>query len=1132
MKFITILLFTAFAISAINSYSQQTSFTLEVDSASVNRIFHHIEENSNFILLYSEQCVDLERKVNIHIRDQPVDTLLKLILQGTSHAYKIYDRQIVIFNNEASRITSDLTNSIDRFQRIVSGNVTAENGEPVPGVSVLLRGSALGTITDIHGNFQIAVPESANTLQFSHVSMKQEVVDLEGRLYLAVVMEKEITSLGEVIAIGYGSQDKKDVTGSISTIKSEVLLNNSPVDILGGMQGKVAGVYISSGSGDPGTGVDITIRGYNSISAGTSPLFVIDGMPYDINTDELAAPTIGNGNASNPLSILNPMDIESISVLKDASASAIYGSRGANGVIIVETRIGKTDKSAIHLSTSFGIAAPSNKLDVLNGNDFIEYRRDVDPDGYLFFENEDPDLPLDPYELAQHDWQNEILNIGFRQTYDLSMSGKTDKTNYYFSLGYLDNEAIVQGNTQKRYTMRMKVDHQISKKLYTGLTLNSTYYELNGVSLSGGGSDLFNGVVQNLVVSTPIEFYNPIFDPGDAYISPAFMLDDSYYKSATVDLHNNVFLNYAIVNGLKLELNGGFGVTSSKGSEFYGKETYWGLIDNGYSSIGEANTYSLNGSAQLHYSKWFKKNHHLKAMIAAETNVYNYEWFGVTNTDFLDESTGVFDISKGSTTKNSGSFRDYSRRVSFFSRLHYMFREKHLLTTTLRVDGSDKFGPGSRYGFFPSVAYSWLMIEEGFMQNQYVFSNFKIRLSYGWSGNDRIPSYSYLARLENSYYNGELGMAASSQANDDLKWESTYQSNLGIDLGFLDNLLALTIDLYYKQTNDMLIPTPIAGRTGYYQQWKNIGRIDNKGIEIQLSTTNICKNDFKWLTDFNISHNENRIVDLGIIDFIPVYITGAWIQDVGRAIVGGSLGAAYGYVFDGIYQVDEFTWQGGSDPSIPHEERVYMLKEGIVSIGDVHVRPGAHKFLDLNGDNEINPDDDRRAISSSQPLFFGGLRNSFQYGNFNLNLFLEVSYGNEIFNESKFRLEGGIINSYMNVSQEFYDKHWSLENPSQTFGNYADMNPTSIFASDYYVEDASYLRINSISLAYNFHFKALEKLNISKARIFLSGNNLYTWTRYSGFDPEVNTGNLLLTGVDRISYPRSRTVLIGIDITF
>ncbi len=1133
MKLQTALLFAAFMILGVESYSQQTKFSFDLNNVSLGQVFQQIEEKSEYILLYSEQSVDINRRVDTKVNNQTVDIVLDQVLKGSSYSYKIYGRQIVILNS----VDGDTHTSSDRIaeelkKKKITGSVRGEYEEPIPGVSILVKGSTIGTITDLEGDFQLMVPDTAYSLLFSFVGMKQQEFVIGDQLQFDVMMEREITPLNEVISIGYGSQRRKDLTGSISTINSDKLLDNSPIDILGGMQGKVAGVYISTASGEPGAGVDITIRGYNSISAGTNPLFVIDGMPYDVNIGEVASATIGNGFSSNPLSTINPTDIESITVLKDASSTAIYGSRGANGVIIVDTKTGKPGQPQLNFSTNFGIAQVTKKIAVLSGDEFIEYRRDVDPEDYLFFLNEDLNFPIDPYELPQHNWQDEMLRTGFTQNYDISIRGRSDKTAYFGSLGYLDNEAVVKNNNQQRFSMRMKIDHQKSNKLQVGLTTSATYSELNGATQSGGGSDLFNGVVQNLVISTPVELFNTTFDPGNEYISPSSMIDDAFKKSATMSFNSNTFLNYKIIEGLKFAIRGGASMSSSKGSEFYGKETNWGVNDNGYSSLSESNAYSINGSAQLNYSKWFNKSHILNAMIASETNIYNYEVFGVNNINFLDESTGIYDISKAAATKSSFSFRDNSRRVSFFGRVNYTLKERHLFTSTFRADGSDKFGPGNRYAYFPSIAYSWLIIEEDFMKNQKLFSNVKLRLSYGATGNDRILSHRYLAGLENTYYNGQLGMAANSQANEQLKWETTYQSNLGVDLGFLDNTLFLSIDFYKKETHDMLIPTPIPGRTGYSLQWQNIGRVDNKGVEFQFSSQNINNQDFKWFTDINISHNKNTVMDLGPIDFIPVNVADAWIQDIGRVSVGRSLGEAYGYIFDGIYQIDDFTWQNVSDPAIPEDERIYQLNLGVVSVSGINVRPGSHKFKDLNGDGEINLDDDRRSISTSQPLFFGGIGNTFQYKNFDINIFLEGSYGNEIFNESKFRLEGGITHAYMNISKDFYDNHWTLENESNTYGDYADRSPTSYLASDYYVEDASYLRLKSISLGYSLEAKILEALNMSVARIYITGNNLYTWTNYSGFDPEVNTGNILLSGVDRISYPRSKMILFGINITF
>lgn len=1133
MKLLTVLLLSAFAVSATNSYSQQTLFNLKFDNITVKQVFQQIEDNSEFILLYNEKEVDVNRKVDVNVKNKKVETILDQIFKDTKNIYKIYDRQIVILEDENAKMPAiPGKDAVQPQEKVIKGTVNGTDGIPIPGVSIVVKGTTIGTITDVNGKFNLEIPIDTQYLLFSFMGMKTQEIQLDGKTQFLVEMENENIGIDEVVAIGYGSQKKKDITGSISTIKSDKLVDNSPSDILEGLQGKIAGVYISSGSGEPGAGVDISIRGYNSISAGTNPLFVIDGMPYDVNDGEVASTTIGNGGSSNPLSTINPANIESVTILKDASSTAIYGSRGANGVIIITTKSGKLGQSLINFSTTVGFADVSNKLDVLNGNEFIEYRRDVDPEGYMFFANGNPNFPRDPYELTQHNWQDEILRTALQQNYDLSLSGQSDKTKYSISIGYLDNDAVVQNNSQQRYSVRMKVDHQKSDKLLVGLTTSTTYSEIHGAAQSGGGSDLFNGVVQNLVISTPVELYNPTFDPGDAYISPSAMIDDAYKKVATLYSNTSGLINYTIIEGLRLNLTGGGSFSSSKGSEFYGKETNWGVRDNGYSSLGESRSYSVNGSAQLHYSKYFNENHNLNAMVASESNIYNYEWFGVTKINFLDESTGAFDISKGSTAKSSSSFRDNSKRVSFFGRLNYIFKERHVITATFRADGSDKFGAGNRYGYFPSVAYSWVITQENFMKNQSVLSNAKIRLSYGASGNDRIPSHRYLARLENTYYNGELGMSANSQANDLLKWETTYQSNIGVDLGFLKDAITLTVDVYDKQTHDMLIPTPTAGRTGYQKQWQNIGRVDNKGIEFQLSSQNFNKKDFKWTTNFNISHNKNNVVDLGLIDFIPVTMPGAWIQSIGRVTVGGALGEAYGYVFDGIYQVSDFTWQEGSNPDIPHTDRTYVLNDNVVSVAGINVRPGSHKFLDLNGDDEIKLDDDRQAISSSQPLFFGGIGNSFQYKNFDLNVFFEGAYGNEIFNESKFRLEGGITSAYMNVSKEFYYSHWSINNPSVTSGDYADRNPTSFISSDYYVEDASYLRLKSVSFGYNLSSKVLQKLKLSKVRVFVTGNNLYTWTNYSGFDPEVNSGNLLLTGVDRISYPRARTILFGLNVSF
>lgn len=1122
------LLISLFQIEA-NTYSQNTKITLKLDNVTVQEAFEKIESLSEFKFLYNHRKVDLNRKISIDVKKESISNVLDSIFSGINVYFKVRKKQIILKSGK-TKIIETIEIEEQQEEKEIIGQVTDDLGSPLPGVNILVVGSTRGTETDFDGNYSIMVSEG-NVLQFSFVGMETYKVTIGEENTVNVSMNSSDNTIDEVILVGYGSQTKKDMTGSVSAIKTEKLLETSPTNIAQGMQGKLAGIKITSNSGAPGSGTSITIRGINSISAGTTPLYIIDGIPFDYNEGEVASSTIGSGNSSNPLDAINPSDIKSISVLKDASATAIYGSRGANGVIIIETKRGggANNEGTISFSSYMGINKASRKMPVLNGNEFIEYRRDIDPFGLLFFVGGDPNRPIDPYALLQHDWQDEILRNGFVQNYDISLNGNAGKTIYSASIGYLDNEAIVKNNDSERFTFRLNLEHQKNEKLRVGLNANGSYSEINGASQSGGGSALFNGVVQNLVISTPIEFYNPSFDPSDEYISPSSMIDDAYRKSATAGFVANAFLHYNIINGLKLIVRGGGTFSSSKGSEFYGKETSWGVGDKGYSNLSESRATSLNGSGQLHYDKDFNEKHKLKAFVASEINKYNYEWFSVTKTNFLDESTGVFDISKGSTLKASGSARDNTTRVSFFGRVNYTFNDKHLFTVTFRADGSDKFGSGNRFGYFPSAAYSWIIADNKYTDNSFFA---KLRLSYGVTGNDRIPSHRYLARLENSYYNGTLGSSPSSQANENLKWETTNQFNAGFDFGFLDNAITASIDIYKKETHDLLMPIPIAGRSGFSNQWQNIGRINNQGIELQISSINIKKNNFKWTTDFNISHNKNEIINLGDVDFIPIGVPGGWIQDIGRLVVGRSIGEAYGYEFDGTYQSSDFSWQNGSDPNIPHAERNYLLNDGVVSVDGVNVRPGSHKFKDLNGDGKIRLDDDRTNISTSDPIIFGGLTNTFKYKNFDFNIFFQGSYGNEIFNESKFRLEGGVSSTYMNVTKNFYYNRWTPENATNDFGDFGSRNLTSLLSSSYYVEDASFLRLQSVSLGYNLGNDVLNTLKMKSARVYVTGNNLFTWTKYTGYDPELNSGSKLVSGVDRIIYPRSKTFLFGMLLTF
>lgn len=1129
MKLTFVLLTAVFLQVGASTKAQQISINKK--NTSLKEIFQLIEKQSKFTVVYDSKAIKIAKPISLRVKDTAVETVLQQCLEGQNLDYIISMNTIVI----RRKSTATLENKISK----VTGKVIDAKGSAIPGVNIRVKGTNKGTTTDAEGKYSIEVAEPTNVLIYTSIGYTVKEITVGNLRTIDVTLTEEVKSLDEQVIIGYGSVNKRDLTGSVSSIKSDEISKSKVTSFQEAIQGKMAGVQISSNSGEPGSGMNISIRGANTIYGSTSPLFVIDGVPYDANANEVGTSSIGTKTASNPLASLNPNDIESIDVLKDASSTAIYGSRGANGVVIITTKSGKLGAPKIDYDGFTSFSTANKKLRVLTPDEYLDYRRIVMPNSILFYTDSNKDglyneldEPVDLNTLEKHNWQDETLKTGVSQNHNVSFSAKKDNTSYAGGVGYLDQGAIVRNNDYKRYSARLRVDQDFSEKLKIGFNLSLSQTGLTGASQSGGGDGLFNGIVQNLVISKPIEFYDPIWDRAGAYISPLTMIDDAYKSASTLQNNLSAYLNYKLIPGLSLNISGGGILTNSKTKEFYGKKTSWGVGDNGLGIIQDQKASSLFNTNQLTYEKWINKNNYINAMLATEINQYTYEYFSVQKSNFADESTGIDDISKGTTAKGSSSYKDVNRRISYFGRLNYTLFAKHLFTGTFRADGSDKFGKGKRFGYFPSFAYGWLISEEPFLKSVKEISNLKLRLSYGETGNERIESYRYLARLENAFYNGELGQAPSSSANPDLRWENTIQYNAGIDLGLFNQRVSLTLDVYSKQTKNMLLPVYVPGRTGYNQQWQNIGRVDNKGIEFQITTKNVQSKNFDWETAFNISSNQNEVKNIGNIGYIPVTMGGGWITNVGRVTVGQPIGTAYGYVFDGVYQINEFTWQNNNDPTIPHDKRVYNLKPGGVQVSGVNLRPGSSKFKDLNGDGMVDLDNDRTTISRSTPKFFGGLNNTFRYKNFDVNIFLEGAYGNQIFNESKFRLEGGVFSTWMNINKEFLDNRWTPDNPTNKHGDFSDWNRTATLTSSYYVEDASYLRLKNVSIGYRFNDDLIKSIGLGSARIYVTGTNLYTWTKYTGYDPEIASENALLSGFDRISYPRARVYTIGLNVGF
>lgn len=1014
----------------------------------------------------------------------------------------------------------------------VSGVVRdAETSDPLLGATVLVKGTNNGTVTDFDGAFTLSLKNQDVILVISYTGYKTLEVKAESNLQIN--LKVDIASLDEVVIIGYGTQKRSDLTGSLAGVKSKTLMESQTTDVFSAMQGRMAGVQISSDSGQPGGGTNIIVRGQTSINGTSSPLFVIDGVQIDVNFEEVA--TTGSSQSRiNPLTGINPADIESIEVLKDASATAIYGSRGANGVVIVTTKKGSDGRMNADYTYNLGISNAIKKMPMLSAQEYLLYQQERGNNQFL---NEDTnndgvfDTPRNFDELKSFDWQDEALRLAITQQHQISVRGGNKTSNYSAGLGFLNQEGLIVNNDYDQYNLRLRINSDINKKLSIGFNSNASYSILSGIANSGG-PDSFTGITQQILLANPwdITTDEDVDFTDDAFISPLALIEKSDKSTDVLRFIGSMSLDYKITDNLTYSAITGGNISHSKVKEFYSSETSWGRLQNGRARVKEVNTYSYNHSSQLHYNKSFGPNHKIDAMGAFEIFHYNFEDFENEITGFENQTTGVNNISVGTSASLFSTQRWSTNRLSYLGRVNYSLFKKYLITASIRADGSDKFGEGNRWGYFPSAALAWKVSDESFMQNAESVSNLKLRLSYGATGNERIPPFTFLAQLNPAFYasndNIIFGLAPSSLPNPDLKWETTNQYNAGIDLGLFGDRLTLSADIYKKITTDLLLNAPIPSQSGFNSQWQNIGRIDNNGVELQITSFNFNKNNFSWRTDFNISFNRNEVKDLGSAEFIPVTTGGGWQSNVGRVIVGQPIGTMYGFVFDGIYQIDDFTWDNNSDPSIPHVDRNYVLKDGLPVYSGLAL-PGRMKYKDTDGDGFIN-DRDRDVIGDSNPVHTGGINNTFTYKNWDLSVFFQWSYGNDLYNASKARFSG--LAPWMNITRDYFQNHWTPENPNNENPAFGSID--QLIASSFYVEDGSYLRLRTVSLGYKLPKSITDKMGINALQFNLIGNNLVTWTKYTGWDPEINFNNPLLSGFDRIAYPRARNFTFSLKATF
>ncbi len=1040
-------------------------------------------------------------------------------------------------------------------QDVVRGVVTDENGEPLIGVGVTYVGTTVGVITDVDGRYEIRrIPDG--TLLFSSIGMESKEYPIKGQKTINVTLASDRLLIDDAVVIGYGSLSRRDLTGSVSSIKSEEILKSGSRNMLGALQGQVAGLSITSQSGEPGSGFNIKVRGNNSINAGTTPLFVIDGMQMDISSGEVATSSTTGSGTFDPLSFLNPNDIESIEVLKDATATAIYGSRGANGVVIITTKSGATgtDKTVVNFTAGVGFSQVPKYIEMLNPQEYGEYRfwrRDYGWQGYGVDLNGDgvkDDAPADFTSAENFDWQKLMYRTAVTQDYNVSVNAIANKkTQLLMSLGYLDQEGLIINNDFKRYTGRIKLDHSISDRVKVGATVNYGRTISSGAVSSGGGALGNSGLIQLIYLKRPMEFYTDgDMDYAGGYSLVDCVTDATYRKTVYSRITGNAYLNWSIIDGLDLRLSASGNTSNSKGMEFYTNESLWGYSKNGYGKITTVDTYGWNTSATLTYKQTWNDAHNFDAMIGGEISAYQSENLIIGAYDFIDASTGVFDISKGGVQESPSENIGMSTRMSTFGRVNYNYKQRYYISFNMRADGSSKFMAGSRVGYFPSASVAWRLSEEEFMDNATWLDQFKLRFSAGSSGNDRISNYAPMALMTTNYYavNGAevMGMAPSSSANTKLKWETTIQYDLGLDISMFKNRIDLSADVYYKDTRDMLYRATLPAQTGYVEQWQNLGRVENKGIEISLNTHNIQRSSFSWSTSFTFDLSRNKVLDIGGIDYTSVNIAhGVLSNDISRIMVGQPIGIGYGYVADGNYQLSDFyaidkfgnSFEATDVVSSDNYDNYkYELKEGVVRINSVNVQPGDRKYKDIAGDDNEITAEDKTVISNSNPDFTFGLGNNFTYKGFELSFFFEGVYGRDIMNEFKLRSESGQSGGtqYNNLRKDAWYGRWTPENPSNTYSRL--LNQTNTWVSSYYVEDGSYVRLKTVNFGYTFNSPRLRKANIASIKLNVNADNLFVLTKYSGMDPDVSTSNPLFTGFDRMSYPKPRTVTLGLNMTF
>ncbi|WP_194765970.1 SusC/RagA family TonB-linked outer membrane protein [Tamlana sp. I1] len=1039
-------------------------------------------------------------------------------------------------------------------QVTVTGMVTdGDIGGPLPGVTILVKGTTIGTTTDFDGGYTLTNIDANATLLFSYVGYLTHEAPLKGKSVINVTLKPSLESLDEVIVVGYGSTRKSDLTGSVVAVSGDILEKQSISSVAEALTGRMAGVQVTSAEGSPDSEVQIRIRGGGSLTQDASPLIIVDGFPV------------------NNMSDVSPTDIENVTVLKDASSTAIYGSRGANGVVIITTKSGKEGKISVNFNAFYGAKKIANVIDVQDPADFVKWqyeyallRDNVESYEKYFGLWQDRDL----YDNVKgNDWQRQIYGqMGEVESRNLSVRGGSEKINFNFNYALYDEKAIMVGSDFKRNNLSFALKSKASDKVDLSLTMRYSDTQVNG----GGANE------QNEVSSADARLrhsvgYSPIYLPGlttddtneavaGYLVDPFVAVDDNQRLRLKKNFNLLGSFSWKIVEDLQFKTDLGLDNYYDQDFRFYGSSTYYANNNPSAENQGlpalkftdEKRTRFRNANTlNYDFQKLLNENHSLKFLVG-------HEWIFTRNNELLNEVQGFpdffdFTTARQLTTQGTPIVTDnyYSpddKLLSFFGRANYDFKNRYLLTATFRADSSSKFLGDNRWGYFPSAAFAWKISEESFLENADWLNTLKLRISYGEAGNNNIPVgqtvQNFLSRTT-TYINGvpNYWAASNTLANPDLKWETTVTQNVGLDFDIFRGTLSGSLEAYKNVTTDLLINFPTPG-TGYTSQYRNMGEVQNSGYEATLNLAAINNENYGLSFSLNMARNENRINSLGVMDDYGVNTNWASSQIGNDYVVrvGEPLGLMYGFQSDGRYEVDDFNFDATTN--------TYTLKSGVTDNTWVgNVMPGTMKLKDVDGDGDITADD-QTVIGNVNPDFTGGLTiNANAYG-FDFSAAFNWSVGNDVYNANKIEFTTSNENGqYRNLSTEMGDGvRWTNLDPAS---GQLVTDPTQLAAmnenttmwspymsryvfSDWAVEDGSFLRLNTISLGYTVPERYLSDVGIGKLRFYLSANNVFVLTNYSGLDPEVNTRRKtpLTPGVDYSPYPKSRQLVFGLNLNF